>query len=287
MKTLIKAGYLLMVVLMMFIFVACDGSSKSEGNKSSDVAAGSQADLVAEKEEPEDNDKNGESNVIQETNQGVNLPDGYPLDFVPIMDDAISGSGMETLGNFNLSYGTPSSGEQVMEFYKAHFQKYGDAVIVADNNREINLEADGRAAKILLDTTGTTTYVRISIQHAQTETKGDVNNSTENNQEDGSEVTKEFPTDIVPIIEGAEIMEQSSEEEENGTEYSITFSVAKSFKEVVGFYNKVINGMSDSNITEDDVEFYARAVQENTSVVIQITDNGGDSSLVVINIFPE
>ncbi|MGI6224923.1 MAG: hypothetical protein ACOYJ1_01580 [Peptococcales bacterium] len=287
MKIYKQTLYFLLIITCMFFFVACNDGAKLEDNKSNDKGASTQADSVVEKEETagEDNEKDVETKVEQKTNQRVNLPEGYPIDFVPIMDDATSGSGINTDGNFNISYGTPSSGEQVMEFYTSHFQKYGDAVIIADNNLEINLEADGKGIQILLDTTGTSTYVRISIHNLQAPGGNDVNGDfTE--KEEKTEMTQEFPTDIVPIIDGAEIIDQSSEEEGNGTEYSITFSVNKSFKDVTEFYKKIVNKMSDSNITEDDFEFYAGAVKSNHSVEIQITDNG-DSSFVLINIYPK
>jgi len=269
--------FLLLVVMAMLFSVACDSDPKTEV-KSDKVAVDKEKEEEAEEAEEAIDGANMDEEQ-PEAPGGVNLPEGYPIDLVPIMDDATSGSGINTDGAFNITYSTPSTGEQVMEFYRQHFQRYGDAVIIADNNLEINLRAESRDIQILIDPSGQTTNLRIFIGGVSEENENLNGNNDNNDQANISNVSEEFPTDIIPIMDGGEVYDMSSQ--------SVNFTTKKPFKEVIEFYKEIVNTMENANISDGDYEFFATASKGENSVEIQIMDTGDNQTVVLINIYLE
>lgn len=282
MKSLRNGMCLFMAIVALFIFAACGSNSKPDGTRSGKPGE-TQAD-TADKTQP-DTASNAQN---EQAGKGVSIPEGYPTEFVPIMEDAVTGWGMGSDGNFELSYTTPASAENVLKYYTGKFEKYGDSVKISDNQKEINLEAEGKTVHILIDAAGDATSLRISISSESEAENNDIAKDDEGSSDNAVGEQEAFPTNIVPIIDGAEITDNTSEKTEAGTEYSANLQVKKSLKDVAAFYKNVINEMSNGNIQDGDSEFYATAEKSSNKVEIQIIENSGDSAecMVVINIYP-
>lgn len=242
---------LFLIVTLLFTFIGCGRRKEPPKQRQTDISI---------KEE-----------------RAVFLPDGYPTDLVPIMEDAISGSGMETAGNFNISYSTPSSAEEVMSFYTNHFSKYKDAMKLANNRLELNLEVDSQKINIQLDESGEKTSVRISIVGQGAE------NSSSEAEETSSSASGKFPTNLVPLMRGASIIDEVNEKDQ----HAITYQIKKPFKETANFYRKAVKKMTNANISQSQGEFYATAKKGNSSIEIQIAENAATESMVMINIYPQ
>jgi len=278
MKNFQKLVALFIVVLLLFSLAAC-GKKASNGSNSNNNDSGNE----------NGGDKNNSNNNNDGNNSmpsGVNLPDGYPADFVPIMENAISGSGMKTgENNFMVSYTTPSSREEVFEFYSKAFEKYGDAVSIADNKREFNLEADGWDATIFIDSSGANTSLRISVFKADDNqgNNGDDGNNDDNNNNNDNDNANEELKNVIALIDGAEVVDEVIYKDE----YTVSFNVNKSYQEVVDFYKNILKSATDVNVEEDNIEFYATAIKDNCSVEIQVITEEDNTSqcTVLINIY--
>ncbi len=238
---------LILVIALLVLFTGCGG--RKETQKHTETSPGKESAL--------------------------SLPKGYPIDLVPIMEDATSASGIETSGVFNVSYSTPSSREEVMTFYSDHFSKYQDAVKIGDGNRELNLEVAGQSINIQLDASGEKTSVRISIVGQDTE------NTSSETEETSSSASGKFPTNVVPLMGGASIIDEINEQEE----HSVTYQINKPFGETTNFYRKAVKKMSSPNISEGQGEFFATAKKGKSSIEIQITESTTTDSIVQINIY--
>jgi hypothetical protein len=161
MKNIKGIAYLGMLMVSIAVTTACSSAPISK-EPASEVQVQKQ---VNEKPKEDEETKAYTSSDAAPDNQkkGVKLPKGYPDNLVPIMPDSISGSGSDLGGHINMSYITSSSPEKVLSFYTDHFKKYGDSVIVADNKREINLDADGKHITIYIEKANENTSLTITI----------------------------------------------------------------------------------------------------------------------------
>lgn len=271
-KVLKIAASFILIFAFVFILEACGGSQMNKQQPSASDSPAVPANNQAA------------SNAVQ--SGGVSLPEGYPADLVPVMEDAESGWGMASGGGFNLSYSTPSSGDKVLAFYSDHFAKYGDAVAIADGNREINLVAEGRSINILIDDSSKSTSLRISIGAADASESGE-NSVVEETAAPDETAAVEYPKEIVPLIDGAQIIDLSGQKEGNGISYSATVQVNKSFAETTAFYKSVLEAIPGSSVEASDTELYGNAVAGSNSIEIQIVENSDSDCMVMINIYPQ
>jgi hypothetical protein len=236
----------------------------------------------------------------EESTKGIVLPEGYPKEFVPIMEDAISAEGVGSDENYSIYYTTPSTAEDIMTFYEKCFEKYGDSAVIAENKKEINLEAEGKKVNIVIDTVEKNTSVKIKISKITTEEESDSINDEKNDTVDEKSGTDEisndsddsytemidFPTDIVPIMAGGDIVDQNNKKTDDTTEYSITLIVSRSYVDTVAYYNSLASEDSSAVINNGDVDYLAKYTKENNSIEILISNSGETETTVTLNVTP-
>ena len=103
--------------------------------------------LTKKRKKKEEAEEAIEANMDERQPEALECKSRLSYRFSPIMDDDYQAR-INTDGAFNITYSTPSKTSD--EFYRQHFQRYGDAVIIADNNLEINLRAESRDIQILM-----------------------------------------------------------------------------------------------------------------------------------------
>jgi len=218
-------------------------------------------------------------------NPNISLPEGYPYELVPIMDNAISGGGMRTDTHYNIVYTTPASVEQVLAFYVDHFGEYGGRVSVADNKLEIHFESEGRKADIYLDPTGGKTTLNIGIFDTTADTYGqDVIESTLDT-DDVLTPRGELLAELIPLVSGSYIMDEYGEQTSEGLEYSATVLISQPLEYVVAFYAELLKEMPSSSIAMDNEEFWGRGTNDISSIEIQVVGNGPEDSIMLVNIY--
>ena len=214
----------------------------------------------------------------------VSLPEGYPYELVPIMDDAISGGGMRTDTHYSVVYTTPASVEQVLAFYLEHFTESGGDVSIADNSLEIHFEIEGRKVDIYLDPTGGKTTLNIGVFDTTASTYGHEVSEPNQDADDLSPAVASLG-DVIPLVSGAYIMDEYGEETSEGFEYSATVLISQPFTYVAAFYADLLKEMPSSSVSMEGGEFWGRATFDASSIEIQIVENGPEESIMVVNIY--
>jgi hypothetical protein len=253
-------------IMMAFVFAGC-------GNKEADNSNEQTSNNPVESSVNETSKNSGADIKVNMGASGTNmsLPDGFPRDVVPLLDDAnivnvIDNKESMAMG---VTYTTDKSLEEAIAFYQNVFKDVEERVetktdsgyMLFGKKNNIDITAviakyDGDKISILLNVSMVDQQKSMSI------------NSSESNYFTDAEVVdlpEDYPKDKLPVINADKVTEASLTESDSGKSFYLIVASQKSIKDIAAHYetawgnlkNKYKNVSSEEFDLQGEIEKYS------------------------------
>lgn len=260
-------------IMMVSAFAGC-------GNKEKDNSKNEQGSNNPVESSVNDASKNSGSDIkVNMGTSGTNmsLPDGFPKDVVPLLDDAnvinvIDNKESKTMG---ITYTTDKSFEDAAAFYQNVIKDAEDRSETKSDNgymiygKKNNIDITAVISKY----EGDKISVFLNVSMLDQETSNNTTSAESSYFTDAKvvDLPEGYPKAKLPIINEDKVTEASLTESEGGNSFYLIVLSTKKIKDIVGYYETTWGNMKNKYKNIDSADFDLQGDTEKYSITIRGT----------------